>query len=137
MTDSSPTGQPAPGSVPGGGPTPVVASIESAIQAAVVAQAMAALIAAQPWVALPVINGFVLWVVNFGVGLLMGKTLLGINDLWIQLDVTTDVQAVQDSIYTYQGLAANAASTPAQLAAAQAQLEAAASALIKINNAPF
>ena len=95
------------------------------------------LIASQPWVALPVVNGFVLWIVNLGVGFFMGKTLLGINDLWIQLDTTVAVQAVQDSIYIYQGLAANSASTPAQLAAAQKQLESAASKLITINNAPL
>jgi len=118
------------------GPSPVVVAVESAIQSAAVAQIMAALIASQPWVAMPFINGIITWIVNWGVGLAMKESILGLNDLWIQYDTGVEVQAVQDSVYTYQGLVANNA-TPAQIAAAQANLETAAAALITIQNNPI
>jgi hypothetical protein len=74
--------------------------------------------------------------VNMAVGLGMKESILGLNDLWIQYDTGVEVQNVQDSIYQYQGLVAGNA-TAAQLAAAQAKLEAAGAALITIQNNPL
>ena len=129
---------PAPGQ-PGPIPPPrrhiIRGPLEDAIVAAVTAQAIAALLVAAPWTGLPVLSGMIRFFISKIIKFFMDQTILGVNDVWIQVDNAGDVKAVKEATQQLKDLKPD--SDPALIAAARAAFEKAAGDLIRIKDAPF
>lgn len=67
-------------------------------------QAMTWLISKAGFLAWPVVNPVVSWVITKFVTLLLEKTILGINEAWIKIENTGEIRAVQEASMALQAL---------------------------------